>query len=291
MQDNPSRHPARWQAAALLSLELRATRPEFALDGRILLRQARHPLLVLDGTRVVANDVKLEGGARWLVISGPNGGGKTVVLTALNRFLQESDGSKMAFLDGNPPQRLCQPIVDYVIARGGEVHLDSPLREIELNADGTVSGFRIGGIKGKEGYTLHADAYVSAMPVDPFKLLLPEPWKEIPYFKKLDGLNGVPVINIHLWFDRKLTEIDHLLFSRSPLLSVYADMSNTCKEYADPDRSMLELVFAPAKDWIGRSDDDIVAATMEELKRLFPMHFTGDDQANLRKAIVVKTPL
>jgi 15-cis-phytoene desaturase len=197
----------------------------------------------------------------------------------------------MAFLDGNPPQRLCQPIVDYVTERGGEVHLDSPLREIELNADGSVSGFRIGGIKGKEGFTLQADAYVSALPVDPFKLLLPEPWKEMPYFKKLDGLNGVPVINIHLWFDRKLTEIDHLLFSRSPLLSVYADMSNTCKEYEDPERSMLELVFAPAKDWIGRSDDDIVAATMEELKRLFPMHFTGDDQAQLRKSIVVKTPL
>ena len=30
---------------------------------------------------------------------------------------------------------------------------------------------------------------------------------------------------------------------------------------------------------------------MEELKRLFPMHFTGDDQAKLRKSIVVKTPL
>ena len=64
-----------------------------------------------------------------------------------------------------------------------------------------------------------------------------------------------------LWFDRKLTDIDHLLFSRSPLLSVYADMSNTCREYADPDRSMLELVFAPAKDWIGRSDDEIGVAS------------------------------
>jgi len=215
----------------------------------------------------------------------------TVVLTALNRFLQEGDGSKMAFLDGNPPERLCEPMVDYIRARGGEVHLDSPLREIELNDDGTVKSFRIGGIKGQESRTLEADAYVSAMPVDPFKLLIPEAWKQLPYFQKLDGLNGVPVINIHLWFDRKLTEIDHLLFSRSDLLSVYADMSNTCREYEDPNRSMLELVFAPAKDWIGRSDDDIIAATMEELKRLFPMHFTGNDQATLRKAKVVKTPL
>ena len=33
---------------------------------------------------------------------------------------------------------------------------------------------------------------------------------------------------------------------------------------------MLELVFAPAKDWINKSDQDIVDATMEELKKLFP---------------------
>jgi 15-cis-phytoene desaturase len=165
------------------------------------------------------------------------------------------------------------------------------LRVIELAADGSVSGFRLAGLKGQKDKTVQADAYVSAMPVDPLKLLLPEPWKELPYCKKLEGLKGVPVINIHLWFDRKLTEIDHLLFSRSELLSVYADMSNTCREYEDPERSMLELVFAPAKDWIGRSDADIVAATLGELERLFPMHFTGDDQARLLKSIVVKTPL
>ena len=215
----------------------------------------------------------------------------TVVLTALNRFLQEKNGSKMAFLDGNPPERLCQPMVEHIESKGGEVHLESPLREIELNADGSVAGFRIGGVAGKEPYTLTADAYVSAMPVDPFKLLLPESWKQMPFFSKLDGLRGVPVINIHLWFDRKLTEIDHLLFSRSPLLSVYADMSNTCREYEDAERSMLELVFAPAKDWIGRPDEEIVAATMKELERLFPQHFGSENPAVLRKSKVVKTPL
>jgi 15-cis-phytoene desaturase len=98
------------------------------------------------------------------------------------------------------------------------------------------------------------------------------------------------VINVHLWFDRKLTDIDHLLFSRSPLLSVYADMSNTCKAYADPDKSMLELVLAPAKDWIAKSDDEIVAATMIELEKLFPNHFGGETPAKLIKFHVVKTP-
>ncbi len=222
---------------------------------------------------------------------GPDEISSTVLLTALNRFLQEKNGSKMAFLDGAPPERLCEPIVNYVRNLGGEVYLNSPLREIRIDNDGNVKNFLIGGRKGEATKEVQADAYVSALPVDLLKLILPEEWKKMTIFSKLDGLKGVPVINIHLWFDKKLTDIDHLLFSRSPLLSVYADMSITCKEYEDPNRSMLELVFAPAKDWIGRSDEDIIQATMEELKKLFPMHFLGDNQAKLRKYKVIKTPL
>ncbi len=215
----------------------------------------------------------------------------TVLLTALNRFLQEKNGSKMAFLDGAPPERLCQPIVKHIESLGGEIHINSPLRKINLNDDSSVKSFSIFNTKEESYNEIFADAYVSALPVDLFKLLIPEQWKEIDSFNKLDGLRGVPVINIHLWFDKKLTNIDHLLFSRSDLLSVYADMSITCKEYEDPNRSMLELVFAPAKDWISKSDEDIIDATMNELKKLFPIHFSGDNKATLRKYKVVKTPL
>ncbi|MFN6571378.1 15-cis-phytoene desaturase [Dendronalium sp. ChiSLP03b] len=221
---------------------------------------------------------------------GPEEISATILLTALNRFLQEKSGSKMAFLDGSPTERLCQPIVDYVAERGGEVRLNAPLKEILLNPDGTVKGFLLRGLNGAADEVFVADLYVSAMPVDPLKVILPEPWQQMEFFQKLEGLEGVPVINLHLWFDRKLTQIDHLLFSRSPLLSVYADMSNTCREYANPDRSMLELVLAPAKDWIAKSDEEIVNATIAELKKLFPDHFGGENSAKLLKYHVVKTP-
>jgi len=214
----------------------------------------------------------------------------TVILTALNRFLQEKNGSKMAFLDGSPTERLCQPMVDYITERGGEVRLNAPIKEFLLNSDGSVRGFLIRGLNGATDEVLTADLYVSAMPVDPLKIMLPQVWREMDFFKQLDGLEGVPVINVHLWFDRKLTDIDHLLFSRSPLLSVYADMSNTCREYANPDRSMLELVLAPAKDWITKSDSEIVNATVAELEKLFPDDFGGDNPAKLLKFHIVKTP-
>ncbi|XP_024535664.1 15-cis-phytoene desaturase, chloroplastic/chromoplastic [Selaginella moellendorffii] len=209
------------------------------------------------------------------------------VLIALNRFLQESHGSKMAFLDGNPPERLCTPIVDHFSKLGGEVRLNSQLQKIVVNDDGRVKHFAL-----TDGSIVEGDVYVSAMPVDILKLLLPESWKEMPYFKKLSKLVGVPVINVHIWFDRKLKNTyDHLLFSRSPLLSVYADMSTTCKEYADPNKSMLELVFAPADKWIARSEEDILDATMQELAKLFPDEIAADgSKAKVLKYHIVKTP-
>ena len=213
-----------------------------------------------------------------------------VLLTALRAFLQEKNGSKMAFLDGSPTERLCQPIVDYITERGGEVRLNAPLKEILLDSDGTVRGFLIRGENSSADEELTADIYVSAMPVDPFKVMLPKLWQEMEFFSKLKGLEGVPVINLHLWFDRKLTDIDQLLFSRSPLLSVYADMSNTCRGYANPERSMLELVLAPAKDWISKSDEEIIAATISELEKLFPNHFGVENPTKLLKYHIVKTP-
>jgi 15-cis-phytoene desaturase len=212
----------------------------------------------------------------------------TVPLRALNKFLQQKDGSCIAYLDGAPPERLCQPIVDYVTERGGEVHTSSPLKKIVLRPDGTVDKLIIRGVDGNTDRDIHADAFVSAMSVDAMKAFMPEPWQAMPYFQQLNELEGVPVINIQIWFDRKLTDIDHTLFSRSPLLSVYSDMSNSCKEYANPDKSMLSLVFAPAADWIDKSDAEIMAATMGELAKLFPNHLP--EPAQVLKYHVVKTP-
>lgn len=209
------------------------------------------------------------------------------ILIALNRFLQEKHGSKMAFLDGNPPERLCMPIVNHIESLGGEVRLNSRLKTIGLNSDGTVKHLVLG-----DGNIITGDVYVVATPVDILKLLLPQEWKEISYFNKLEKLVGVPVINVHIWFDRKLKNTyDNLLFSRSSLLSVYADMSVTCKEYYDPNRSMLELVFAPAAEWISCSDSEIIDATMQELGKIFPDEIAADQsKAKILKYHVVKTP-
>eukprot|EP00929_Paragymnodinium_shiwhaense_P034438 TRINITY_DN18739_c0_g1_i1.p1 TRINITY_DN18739_c0_g1~~TRINITY_DN18739_c0_g1_i1.p1 ORF type:complete len:699 (-),score=146.04 TRINITY_DN18739_c0_g1_i1:210-2243(-) len=218
-----------------------------------------------------------------------------VILTAMNRFINESDGSQTAFLDGNQTERLCKPLVSHIEGRGGEVRLSSPLADIVLDDLGEIDYLLL-----RNGDKVVADEYVSAMPVDVFKRLVPARWAGMPFFAQLQELEGIPVINVQLWFDRKLKNIDALCFSRSPLLSVYADMSTCCKEYHDGDRSMLELVFAPCSaiagsdvNWLGKTNEEIVDATLKELQRLFPLEIgehLPDGGAKLRKSAVVKVP-
>jgi DNA mismatch repair protein MutS2 len=54
--------------------------------GRVMLKQARHPLLLMAKDHVVANDILMDDTIRVLVISGPNTGGKTVTLKIVGLF-------------------------------------------------------------------------------------------------------------------------------------------------------------------------------------------------------------
>jgi DNA mismatch repair protein MutS2 len=81
-------------ARAALAEKYRGVKPVLSDDGKVVLKQARHPLLVLQNQAataqapalhvqrqaVIANDVMLGTDVRTLVITGPNTGGKTVYL-------------------------------------------------------------------------------------------------------------------------------------------------------------------------------------------------------------------
>jgi DNA mismatch repair protein MutS2 len=72
------------EASARLASDLDGHAPEIAAEqGGFELLSLRHPLLVLQGKKVVASHVRLSPPQRALVVSGPNGGGKTVAIGAV----------------------------------------------------------------------------------------------------------------------------------------------------------------------------------------------------------------
>lgn len=69
------------QAKAAYAKANQATKPSFSEDQQIALWQARHPLI--DPDKIVANDILIGDSYQLLVITGPNTGGKTIILKTL----------------------------------------------------------------------------------------------------------------------------------------------------------------------------------------------------------------
>ena len=71
-------------AKARLAIDQNAIEPRINTDGRLILRDARHPLLEENlrqlGAQVVTISFEMDAERRVMVVSGPNAGGKTVVL-------------------------------------------------------------------------------------------------------------------------------------------------------------------------------------------------------------------
>jgi DNA mismatch repair protein MutS2 len=117
---------------ALSELELQFAKARFAeeyncvavqlrkeMPGRMILRDARHPLLErnlrLRGAAVIPVSVELEGTRRQLVITGPNTGGKTVTLKTVGLLaLMAQSGIPV------PADRAEMPLFDAVLADIGD---------------------------------------------------------------------------------------------------------------------------------------------------------------------------
>ncbi len=94
-------------AHATLAEHLSAATPRFS-NQHILLKDLKHPLLSLQTETVVPNTLSLNQGKRILLLTGPNAGGKTVLLKSLGLAAQMSrcgmpiaagEGSELPFFE------------------------------------------------------------------------------------------------------------------------------------------------------------------------------------------------
>ncbi len=76
------------------------------IDGGLKLINTAHPVMLIDGKEAVRNDISIPAGAKALIISGPNTGGKTValsiiglcaVLIRIGLFIPADEGSSVPF--------------------------------------------------------------------------------------------------------------------------------------------------------------------------------------------------
>ena len=120
-----------------------------------------------------------------------------------------------------PLRDLYDPAVRTIEAAGGQVRFGASVEAIEHDGS-SISGVRLAGSAGADGERLEADLYLSALPFDRLNRVIPDELREgDPRLQRLDRFTHSPILGIHLWFDRPVTDHPHLILVDSPLQWVF----------------------------------------------------------------------
>ncbi len=211
------------------------------------------------------------------------------MLTIFMMFAARTEASKLNLLKGSPHRWLTGPILNYIVSKGGNLHLRHKVREVHFE-DGDskapkVTSLSIGSPNGELSVT--ADAYLAACDVPGIKNLLPKDWRRFPQFAAIDKLTAVPVATVQLRYDGWVTELareaspknfqvpsglDNLLYTADADFSCFADLALTSPEDYRRENmgSLLQCVLTPGDPWIAKPIDEIVAHTDSQVRELFP---------------------
>ena len=209
------------------------------------------------------------------------------MLTIFKYFGTDYAATKFAFFRENPGESMIEPMRRYIQSKGGRIFIDAKLTRFELNENNTITRAVL-----SDGHVVKADAYISALPVHSVKKILPTQWLHHRYFSNLYQFTGSPVANCQLWFDKKITDIDNLMFSQGTTFATFADVSITCpddfqKGYGtSTGGSVMSLVLAPAHHLMDMPNDVIIELVMKDIHDKFPK----SRHARLLKSSIVKIP-
>lgn len=160
----------------------------------------------------------------------------------------------------------------YIEQRGGSVRLRHSVEQMSLQPDGVRLEL---GLEGK-GASLAADAVVMATPWAVTARVVPQ------LAEQLASIESSPITGIHLWFDRRITDLPHaVLLDRTIQWMFHKSVLQPQREESG---SYVELVVSASKRLVEQSRQEIIDMAVRELAEFFP----AVASARLTKATVVK---
>ena len=117
----------------------------------------------------------------------------------------------------------------------------------------------------RDGGEVEADWYVAAVPFDRLlDLLPPDAAGRFPAFGGLRHLETSPITSVHLWYDRPITDLPHVV-----LVDCVGQWLFNRGEVA-PGEYYVQIVVSAARDFRGLGRDEVRRRVADETARLFP---------------------
>ena len=209
------------------------------------------------------------------------------MLTIFMMFAARTEASKLNLLKGSPHRWLTKPILDYIQAKGGKLHLCHRVTEVcfEDGEDPQVTGLKLNTPNGE--IQIKADQYLAACDVPGIQRMLPKAWRRFSQFAAIDKLQAVPVATVQLRYNGWVTEmnntearmnlerptgLDNLLYTADADFSCFTDLALSSPEdyRLDGVGSLLQCVLTPGDPWITKPVQQIIEHTDAQVKALFP---------------------
>jgi zeta-carotene desaturase len=164
----------------------------------------------------------------------------------------------------------------YLEAGGGRVETGRNVKQLRI-AEGVCRGVDLA-----DGTAIEAGQVISAVPWLQLAGVLPRDVLDQPFFAAALGLRPAPIISIHLWFDRPITDLEFAglrgttvqwLFNKGRILG-------TNEPY-------VSLVLSGAHQHVGRSKEELLVIALLNLGALLP----ASRKAKLQHSLVIKERL
>ena len=173
----------------------------------------------------------------------------------------------------------------------GELYSSRRLNEMStLQLTSPVLGFeitngRVQALRLQNGETRTAEYFISALPPDALlSLLSTEQRRDWPDTNGWAGLTWSPITGIHLWFDRPVTELDHLTVCGRTIQWIFNKSALAKENNRNAVAQYIQLVVSASRSLVLLKRDEVLDLALRELGEILPR----SKQAILRRSVVVK---
>ncbi len=176
-------------------------------------------------------------------------------------FLRRADGANVGYATVGLTSLLAEAARCYIEERGGRILLGRAAREL------LYEGERVVGVRLSDGEVLEGRSYVCAVPHTALPSFLSPSLRCHPFFQRATRLATTPIVNVHLWYDRPVMDLDFAAFVGSEVQWVF----NKSRMWSLPGpEQYLDISLSGAHQYIDQPNQVLAERFIRELQRLFP---------------------
>ncbi len=172
----------------------------------------------------------------------------------------------------------CTAAHDAIENAGGVVATHAIAEGFDFDADSAISAVRL-----RDGSRLSAANYIVAVPPQNCLKLMPEAVIADPFFSGIHALKSSPIICVHVWLDREVTDSAFVGFIGTQTQWMF-NKRRIFEQHGERHPGYLSFVISGARKLVDHSNEQLLQLVLGDLRMMIP----AARNAKVLKALVLK---